>query len=269
MSVRSRTRIDPLGAAAVLLLVGTVAASWFLVRPLLGHKPAGGSPQAARPRDPEGAKVKFESSLDRHLAMIEGRSLFAIPPEPALVKDEGPKATVYAGPLLIAYINGAAYFSDGQKVSPSQPKARTLELIRASPPWNVRVKWEGGEFDVDLFKRVPIGTLNEPLKAWSSKQAIPNPPSPPSPSAAAAQAQPTKPGQDPAPTLGTGAASAPAAPAGSPGLAPASSPAPPPPPPAEPVYSTPAQDPAYPVEPPTTDPATEPKDPPQEPSANT
>jgi len=267
MSVRSRTRIDPLGAAAVLLLVGTVAASWFLVRPLLGHKPAGGSPQAARPRDPEGAKVKFESSLDRHLAMIEGRSLFAIPPEPALVKDEGPKATVYAGPLLIAYINGAAYFSDGQKVSPSQPKARTLELIRASPPWNVRVKWEGGEFDVDLFKRVPIGTLNEPLKAWSSKQAIPNPPSPPSPSAAAAQAQPTKPGQDPAPTLGTGAASAPAAPAGSPGLAPASSPAPPPP--ADPVYSTPAQDPAYPVEPPTTDPATEPKDPPQEPSANT
>lgn len=269
MSVRSRTRIDPLGAAAVLLLVGTVAASWFLVRPLLGHKPAGESPQAARPRDPKGAKAKFESSLDRHLAMIEGRSLFAIPPEPALVKDEGPKATVYAGPLLIAYINGAAYFSDGQKVSPSQPKARTLELIRASPPWNVRVKWEGGEFDVDLFKRVPIGTLNEPLKAWSSKQAIPNPPSPPSPSAAAAQAQPTKPGQDPAPTLGTGAASAPAAPAGSPGLAPASSPAPPPPPPAEPVYSTPAQDPAYPVEPPTTDPATEPKDPPQEPSANT
>jgi len=269
MSVRSRTRIDPLGAAAVLLLVGTVAASWFLVRPLLGHKPAGGSPQAARPRDPKGAKAKFESSLDRHLAMIEGRSLFAIPPEPALVKDEGPKATVYAGPLLIAYINGAAYFSDGQKVSPSQPKARTLELIRASPPWNVRVKWEGGEFDVDLFKRVPIGTLNEPLKAWSSKQAIPNPPSPPSPSAAAAQAQPTKPGQDPAPTLGTGAASAPAAPAGSPGLAPASSPAPPPPPPAEPVYSTPAQDPAHPVEPPTTDPATEPKDPPQEPSANT
>jgi len=269
MSVRSRTRIDPLGAAAVLLLVGTVAASWFLVRPLLGHKPAGESSQAARPRDPTGAKAKFESSLDRHLAMIEGRSLFAIPPEPALVKDEGPKATVYAGPLLIAYINGAAYFSDGQKVSPSQPKARTLELIRASPPWNVRVKWEGGEFDVDLFKRVPIGTLNEPLKAWSSKQAIPNPPSPPSPSAAAAQAQPTKPGQDPAPTLGTGAASAPAAPAGSPGLAPASSPAPPPPPPAEPVYSTPAQDPAYPVEPPTTDPATEPKDPPQEPSANT
>lgn len=263
MSIRSRARIDPLGAAALVVLVGTLAASAVIVRPMLAKKGPAEPTQAARARDPKAAKSKFESSMDRHLAMIEGRSLFAIPPEPTLVKDEGPKATVYAGPQLIAYINGSAYFSDGQKVSPSQPKARTLELIRASPPWSVRVKWEGGEFDVDLFKRVPLSTLNEPMKAWTSKQAVPNPPP--------AGMTPAQPGTADQPALGTRGAATPPAPAGSPGLAPAASapaavqPPEPPHPPGEPAPQSAPQ----PPQPAAPAPANEPKDPPQEPSANT
>jgi hypothetical protein len=171
MSARFRrsgaSDINPLGLLTVIILAGTAVGAWFIARPLIRTDKH--TQQARdRARDPNAAVKKFELAMEDQTARIEGRSLFAIPPEPKIAEHDGPKATTYSGPALIAYVNNTAWFSDGQKLSPEAPKSKSLELVRANPPWSVRVRWEGGEFDVELFKRIPITSLNEPLRGGSS-----------------------------------------------------------------------------------------------------
>lgn len=159
---RSLEDLNPVGLIALVVMIFTVAMIVLITRPLWGSL----SPRtvaATTPRDPGKAERDFETAADQHLARVEGRSLFAIPQPPRAdaAQDRGPKPTVYGGPALLAFVNGAAWFADGQRLSTAEPKGKSLRLVKADPPWSVRVEWEGAEFDVELFKRTTLSTLAE------------------------------------------------------------------------------------------------------------
>jgi hypothetical protein len=99
--------------------------------------------------------------MSRSVEMVDGRSWFYEPKPPEAVADKTPVPKKYSGPQLTHIINGTAYFADGQKISPSEPKSKTLELVKSNAPWSITVKWEGGTFDVDLFKRVDLISLKD------------------------------------------------------------------------------------------------------------
>jgi hypothetical protein len=104
---------------------------------------------------------QFRLDLDRYAAQINGRSLFFAPREsnagdattvvqPA---DHEPlKPTHYAGPSIIAMVNGTVWFSDGQRVEIGKD-GRDLTVVSAEAPWSAKIRWQGVEFDVGLFER--------------------------------------------------------------------------------------------------------------------
>lgn len=166
---------NPLGAAVLATLIATLVLSALVAWPMLrARSDAPVEPVAAR--DSAMAMEAFDDGLSRQVAQIDGRSLFAIPPKPNEVP-QGPAPKIYGGPQLIAFVNGSAWFADGQKISAEAPKGTSLELVRADPPWSIRVKWQGGEFDVELFKKVPLASLNDTTKAntnlWTTTSPTP------------------------------------------------------------------------------------------------
>lgn len=163
--------VSPLGAFVLAALLVTLALAAFILWPVLRTRHAVSETPVVE-RNPVNAADAFDSALEKQVAMIEGRSLFAIPHKPDEVPT-GPAPKNYTGPQLIAFVNGAAWFADGQKISDAAPKAKTLELVRADPPWSIRVKWQGGEYDVELFKRVPVSSLNDSSKSPSANMWTP------------------------------------------------------------------------------------------------
>lgn len=156
--------VSPLGVGVVVALLATGGYALYQLRPLFSA-PDAAVVDASKRRDAEKAVRSFTDATSRHVAQIDGRSLFYLPTPPELAEDSGPKPTVYGGPTLYAYVNSTAYFTDGQKLSPSEPEDRTLKLVKANPPWSVRVLWEGGEFDVELFKRTDLSALHDAAKS--------------------------------------------------------------------------------------------------------
>lgn len=154
---------NPLGAFVLAAILVTLVLAAVILWPVLRTTHAVSDAPVVE-RNPVNAADAFDSAIDKQVAMIDGRSLFAIPHKPDEVPT-GPAPRIYAGPQLIAFVNGAAWFADGQKISDETPKAKTLELVRADPPWSIRVKWQGGEYDVELFKKVPVSSLNDTSKS--------------------------------------------------------------------------------------------------------
>jgi len=48
--------------------------------------------------------------------------------------------------------DGQAWFEGDLRLGEGE-EFDELEVLRLSPPWSVRVRWKGVEFDVDLFAR--------------------------------------------------------------------------------------------------------------------
>lgn len=264
--------VSPLGVGVVVALLATCGYAVYQLSPLWSA-PDAAVVDASKRRDAEKAVGSFKDATSRHVAQIDGRSLFYLPDAPQVVEDSGPKPTVYGGPSLYAYVNSTAYFSDGQKVSPSEPEDRTLKLVSASPPWSVRVLWEGAEFDVELFKKTDLAALRDTAKSSMSAPPAPSSTSgtsrrsrlepPTGRPAAPAAVNPIPPGPgaetktEPTPTEATTAkeatpaSSPPSTPTTSPANTPASSPQPTPatPPPSSPPSPAPAEPAPAPSEP--------------------
>jgi len=157
-----------IGVATVILIVSLWAPIYALFVASPG-KPL--SVQELAPRD---------DPLEQQVARINGRSLFFVPaepppaPPPQIARDDEqpsapPPPSRYAGPSLIAMINGAAWFSDGTKLAPSDEADDDLRVVRLEPPWEAIVEWKGVEFTVSLFKRDQIVLPNrEPAAAAES-----------------------------------------------------------------------------------------------------
>lgn len=162
---------------------------------------------------------EFAAELGKHRAMVDGRSMFFLPPRPRPPRTdpvvdstprEPPKPTRYGGPSLVAMVNGAVLFSDGQRVKLGE-SGRGVKVVSMSAPWSARIEWEGVEFDVDLFQRdstvlrtshsttepTPLTPPPAPKPEADSKPAS-APPEPPASSGGEPQPQP-EPQPDPQP----------------------------------------------------------------------
>jgi hypothetical protein len=199
LRLKDGSSIDLVGAGVIGFVALIVAFLVWQIAPIVSlyrHPPT----EVATTRSESGAARKYEQALAWDRDQVNGRSLFYTPLKP----DEKPPeqiATYYDGPSLSMFVNGTAYFSDGQKVSAAEPDAQSLHFIRADPPWSVRVRWKGTEFDVPIFERTRLSSLTSTLSGAFSSFIPPAKPQTP----AAAQQTPPRGSLSPEGQLGPGA----------------------------------------------------------------
>lgn len=150
--------------AAIPLSIGAVV---LVARPL--NAILNGSASATSAGETAGSAPGVRSTgevMEGHLALVNGRSLFTIPPPPAEEpEDRGPAPAVYGGPALIAMIDGAAWFQDGTRAEQGGAAENGVRVIELRAPWGAKVEWEGGTYDVELFKRTDWKALRDSVGA--------------------------------------------------------------------------------------------------------
>ncbi|MCC6660267.1 MAG: hypothetical protein IT437_05220 [Phycisphaerales bacterium] len=166
-------------ALALLIIVVTVPS---LAVALLTR-----GPQPPAPLAGPGAGVS--DRIMAQLAQVDGRSLFFVPaapppPPPPPPKDEGPrpvpKPSTYTGPVLVAMVNGTAWFGkdkgDGgasdkiiSVLTIGGPEVRGVTLLGLNPPWSARVLWKGVEFDVPLLAPDTVVNKEQPAQPPASR----------------------------------------------------------------------------------------------------
>ena len=157
-----------LGIVALTAIPLTLALGAYLAWPLRSIAASRHSVSAPPPAPKAVDTQKFKDSTLARLDQISGRSLFAIPREPKKEAAKGPKPSVYAGPQIVAMINDAVWFSDGSRIALGAAADKGLRVLRINPPWSATVEWQGGEFDVDLFKRTDLNALRDTVSKSSS-----------------------------------------------------------------------------------------------------
>lgn len=160
LRLRDGSALNILGLVVIGLLVATIVIAVLVVMPVYSMYKSPPKLVTAT-RATAQAVDKFHDSMTRSVEMVDGRSWFYEPKAPEALVDKPKVAARYAGPQLLAFINGTAWFADGQKISATEPKSKTLELVKSNAPWSITVKWEGGTFDVDLFKKVDLISLKD------------------------------------------------------------------------------------------------------------
>ncbi len=114
--------------------------------------------------------VEHGISLGAYRDRVEGRSLFFKPkpypkpvkPAPKLV-DRGPveplpppepagPPTRYMGPPILFVLGNEVWFDNGMHVSVGE-ESGGVTVIASNAPWSVTLGHDGGEYDIDLFKR--------------------------------------------------------------------------------------------------------------------
>lgn len=155
--LRDGSSLDLLGLGVLAIVLATVVLVVMIVLPTVSMYQ--NPPKAASgTRDSATAAKKHTETVAWQREQVVGRSMF-YKPRPPEYKEETTVAKYYGGPSLLAYVNGTAWFSDGQKVSAKEPDGKTVHFVSAKPPWSVRVRWEGGEFDVKLFDKTELSSL--------------------------------------------------------------------------------------------------------------
>lgn len=256
LRMRDGSSIDLVGLGIIAIVCFTIAFIALRIAPIVSLYKNPPKEVAASRNDAESIQ-KHADAIAWDRDQFRGRSLFFIPLKP----DERPVVTEtakrYEGPSLSMFINGTAYFSDGQKVSAAEPEGKSLRFIRATPPWSVRVRWRGTEFDVPIFEKTELASLSStlsgsfPTSGWSNRSATPASPATSTPGGGGAHESPSGSTEVPPPP-------APVTSGGTETPAPAQ-PAPPPPPPATPPSEPPASGPAPPSSTPPASPPTEPQ----------
>ncbi len=114
--------------------------------------------------------VDHEIGLAAYRDRVEGRSLFSKPtpyprerePAPQVVdrgpvepppppEPEGP-STVYQGPSILFVLGDEVWFHNGMHVSVGE-ESDGVTVIASDAPWSVTLGHDGGEYDIDLFKK--------------------------------------------------------------------------------------------------------------------
>lgn len=165
--------VPPLGVGVLAVLGFTLLVVILSIWPLVRVRNQVSKPIPQAPSD-EPLFKDFHAAVGGDLAQVEGRSLFAVPAPPAHVevaeKPETAKATRYGGPSVIAMINGKVWFSDGQRLGVGEAGTDSLKVLSLDAPWSTKVRWQGGEFDVEFFQRSPLLT-GEPIADASDDRA--------------------------------------------------------------------------------------------------
>ncbi len=156
--LRDGSSLDLVGLGVLAVVLATIVLAVSLIVPTVGmyrDPPVG----TVGTRDSSAATQKHRDAVAWQREQVAGRSMF-YKPHPPEYKEEMVAAKYYGGPTLLAYVNGTAWFSDGQKVSAKEPDGKSVHFVSATPPWSVRVRWEGGEFDVKLFDKTELSSLS-------------------------------------------------------------------------------------------------------------
>ncbi len=114
--------------------------------------------------------VEHETGLGAYRERVEGRSLFFKPkpyprkqdPAPKVV-DRGPvepplppkpvgPPKVYPGPSILFVLGDEVWFHNGMHVSVGE-ESDGVTVIASDAPWSVTLGHDGGEYDIDLFKK--------------------------------------------------------------------------------------------------------------------
>lgn len=151
----TRTR---LGAGVLALIVVTLVILAVLAWPLilLAGRAAPPGLKAPSPADRSQRSAVFAQRNTLGEERFSARWPFYPMPPKIVQKPSDPAPLRYAGPQLIAMINGAAWFADGKRLKPGDPAQDELEVLELAPPWTAKVRWQGGEFTVTLFERQPV-----------------------------------------------------------------------------------------------------------------
>lgn len=163
--------LEPIRTAAAQLEgwgIGAVLAAILAIIILIWQAPALGraaltsAPVKAEEEKREQERVeRFRASFEAPLKQIVGRSMFFVPPEPAALaqaaeapsEDKQATPSRYAGPNIIAMINGTVWFDDGRRLTIGADAPGSLKVLGMNAPWSARLEWEGVEFEVPLFER--------------------------------------------------------------------------------------------------------------------
>ena len=198
----------------------------------------------------DGFRKSTASAADKVIA----RAPF-YPPKPK-VAPPPPATTRYSGPAIIAMVSDTVFFADGKRLKAGGPAEDGITVISTDAPWSAKLKYNGGEFTVNLFERDPVklnaglggSTLPPGMGGTTSPKTEPTAPTPTPPATLPANIPPPANTPPPGITPQPGNTSPPAST--------------PPPPPADPNTSPPASPPGNtptePATPESTPPATTP-----------
>ncbi len=112
--------------------------------------------------------LAYRESVRQNIEFVSQRSPFFLPaPPPAKsvesvpipVVRETPPPRTYGGPRLIGLVGSEGALFDKPIVGDKQyiaigQKGGQVEIISIMQPWQARVRWAGGEFDLNLFDRL-------------------------------------------------------------------------------------------------------------------
>lgn len=129
-----------------------------------------------------GERTELGDVTAGYRAQLDGRSPFFVPgappPPPPPAAPPAPPAppppppapppapSSYGGPGVVAVVNGSVLFADKRMLAIGDDANEELQVLEASAPWSIRVRWKGVEFDVPLLRRdgivVPGGGQGSP-----------------------------------------------------------------------------------------------------------
>lgn len=172
LSGASRLALGLAGAAIIMLLwISPAVISAVFVKSLDSVTEGTG--------DGETEALAYGESVRQNIEFVSQRSPFFVPmppPEKNVKPDPGPIAKgpappprIYGGPKLIGLVGSEGALFDKPIVGDKQyiavgQKGGQVELIAIMQPWQAKVRWAGGEFDLNLFDRLealPVGNFGE------------------------------------------------------------------------------------------------------------
>jgi hypothetical protein len=118
--------------------------------------------------------------LDKSESRFTGRSMFYIPRAPRMpappppprrdpppVREPEPEPepapripTTYGGPKMTGVLGADVFFDNGKRI-PEGENADGIEVVIIRSPFDVQVKWKGGEFELSLFTEALPDYFNE------------------------------------------------------------------------------------------------------------
>ncbi len=124
---------------------------------------------------------EHDTEMSTYQARFNGRSLFFTPPAPRRrplpvtpQRDEDPPPpppppppTVYTGPSVVAIVGEEVWFrapragESGLRIRVGD-QGEGITVLAANAPWSVRLGYERGEYDIELFARTLPGLLDSP-----------------------------------------------------------------------------------------------------------
>jgi hypothetical protein len=122
--------------------------------------------------------ASHEDDLATYRDRFDGRSLFFMPsaprdeepPPPQPQPDDEPKEAPpppppprsYEGPSVLFVLGDEVWFHDGVRARVGEEGSNGVTVISSDPPWEVKLRFRGGEFKIELFDRSYPGLDDRP-----------------------------------------------------------------------------------------------------------